>query len=421
MNWLFGSKNNNNEQNEEKKDGSEKSLRSLLTSILSTVRVGTDVLSSGISLPSWIYEPLSILQRQTEMLEYSMLLDSAAECQDTIDRMVFVAALAVSGYSGTQRYHNNFNPILGETFEFVDEKRDFKFLAEQVSHHPPISATRAIHKNWEFYQNSNPKTSFLGNAIEIDTQGRTHIYFSNSKDHFFYTNPVTRIHNLIIGKMWIEHYGELNITNLKNGDSCNVTFQKSGFFSNSSNKNIHGQIKDPEGNVVVELRGVWDEFLEATWLVDTKDSPKGKIQEVWRLPQDNFLGGEYNFSKFASSLNLMDERHENILPPTDSRLRLDRRKLEDLEYEQATRLKKVLEERQRADKKRRIESNEEWIPQWFHKIPDKDGGHIWVYCGDYWEQRELKQKGLEENTDVSNLLDGGRAKNTATDFKSYVL
>ena len=31
-----------------------------------------------------------------------------------------------------------FNPMLGETYELVTE--DFKFISEQVSHHPPVSA-----------------------------------------------------------------------------------------------------------------------------------------------------------------------------------------------------------------------------------------------------------------------------------------
>ena len=31
-----------------------------------------------------------------------------------------------------------FNPLLGETFELVG--KDYRFLAEQVSHHPPITA-----------------------------------------------------------------------------------------------------------------------------------------------------------------------------------------------------------------------------------------------------------------------------------------
>jgi hypothetical protein len=31
-----------------------------------------------------------------------------------------------------------FNPLLGETFEYVTD--DFEFISEQVSHHPPITA-----------------------------------------------------------------------------------------------------------------------------------------------------------------------------------------------------------------------------------------------------------------------------------------
>jgi len=329
----------------------------------------------------------------------------------------------VSGYSGTQRYHNNFNPILGETYEYVDEQRGYNFLAEQVSHHPPISATHANSKNWIFYQNSNPVTKFLGNAVDIDTQGRTHIYFSNTKEHYYYTNPKTRMQNLIIGKMWVEHFGDLKITNLTNGDNCTVTFPKCGFFSNSSVKQITGTISDSENKAFIELRGEWDTFLEATWIEDTKDSEKNRAEVLWRISEDNFVNdpNNYNFTKFASNLSYLDERIENILPPTDSRLRLDRRKLETLDYDTATQLKKLMEERQRADKKRRIEAGDEWIPQWFNKIPDEDGGHTWVYSGDYWDQRETKSKKLEEGVDVGELLNGGNARGTASDFKSYVL
>ena len=31
-----------------------------------------------------------------------------------------------------------FNPLLGETFEFTTDH--FRYISEQVSHHPPISA-----------------------------------------------------------------------------------------------------------------------------------------------------------------------------------------------------------------------------------------------------------------------------------------
>jgi len=102
-------------------------------------------------------------------------------------------------------------------------------------------------------------------------------------------------------------------------------------------------------------------------------------------------------------------------------LRPDRKKVELSEFDVANKMKKMLEERQRSDKKKRTSDGEDWAPQWFHKIPDEDGGHTWVYCGNYWEQRKEKIEKILEGDDMSEceLLNGGNAKNTASDFKSY--
>jgi len=320
----------------------QKSIGTLLGSILAQTRLGTDLLSSGISLPSYLYEPLTVLERQAEMLEYSYLLDKAAECKDPIDRMAYVAAFAVSGVSSTQRYHNNFNPILGETFEFVDEKNGYKFFCEQVSHHPPISATHAEKDNgsWVFYQNSNPTTSFLGNAISIDTQGKTHIYFANRKEHYFYTCPKSRLHNIIFGKMWIEHHGELKVSNLKTGDNCTVNFKKCGFFGSGVDYTLSGNIQDSDGNICVELEGRWDEYLQGTWLVETKQSEIDKTEELWRIYENNYRNDKFHFSRYAHSLIYMDDELRELLPPTDSRFRLDIISLQE-DTDQATRQKKI--------------------------------------------------------------------------------
>lgn len=89
-----------------------------------------------VSMPVSMNEPLSALQRVCEELEYSELLDQAATCSDPFDRMVRVAAFAVSSYALS--YHRAgrkpFNPILGETYECVREDKGFKFIAEQVSY-----------------------------------------------------------------------------------------------------------------------------------------------------------------------------------------------------------------------------------------------------------------------------------------------
>jgi len=87
--------------------------------------------------------------------------------------------------------------------------------------------------------------------------------------------------------------------------------------------------------------------------------------------------------------------------------------------ENRARTKKMMEERQRRDRKTREQNGEEWEPTHFHKNPEEDGGHIWVYSGDYWEQREKKLEKLREGEDVSELLNGGNSKSMACDFLSY--
>jgi len=438
MSWFISKFNSiiNNSPDEEEKNGNHTDapdedtqsnansdklqITEILGSILKTVKLGSDVLRLGISLPCTLYEPLSILQRQAEMLEYNELLDRANQCNDPIDRMVYVAAFAVSAYSGTKRFHNNFNPILGETFEYVDKRNSTKCFGEQVSHHPPISATHAENERWVLYQNSRATTKFLGNAIDINTHARTHIYFPNYKDHFYYTNPLTRVHNIVLGTMSMEHYGELHITNLKSQESCKIFFKKCSFFE-SVDTRIEGWVKNSEGETVVNFEGLWDEYMNANWLVNTDDSPAGKEESVWRLYEDNFTDDKYLLTKYALLLNELDEETKSVVPPTDSRLRLDRKSLELGNATLATKYKKMMEERQRSDKSRREEEEIEWEPVWFKEIPDEEGGHIWVYYGDYWEQRDKKLNRIKENQDTNDLLNGGRAQGTAADFKSYPL
>ena len=72
-------------------------------------------------------------------MEYDDLLTKGATEKDSHKRMLYVAAWAVSQYKCTlMRVNKPFNPILGETFEL--KTKNFLYFAEQISHHPPISA-----------------------------------------------------------------------------------------------------------------------------------------------------------------------------------------------------------------------------------------------------------------------------------------
>lgn len=81
-------------------------------------------------------EPLCGLQKASELLlEGERLFREAAQTDDPVRRLV----LAFVGQLGPlckikTRKKKPFNPMLGETFEFVSEH--FRFLGEKVQHNP---------------------------------------------------------------------------------------------------------------------------------------------------------------------------------------------------------------------------------------------------------------------------------------------
>ena len=95
--------------------------------------IGKDL--SKVSMPVVLNEPIGMLQRLCEELEYSELLDKASETEDVYERMVLVAAFAVSAYGSShfRAAHKPFNPLLGETYECVREDKVFKYISEQVT------------------------------------------------------------------------------------------------------------------------------------------------------------------------------------------------------------------------------------------------------------------------------------------------
>ncbi|KAK9991514.1 hypothetical protein SO802_026499, partial [Lithocarpus litseifolius] len=70
-----------------------------------------------VTLPVLIFEPMTMLQKMAELMEYSYLLDRADECEDPYMPLVYASTWAISVYFAYQRTWKPFNPILGETYE----------------------------------------------------------------------------------------------------------------------------------------------------------------------------------------------------------------------------------------------------------------------------------------------------------------
>ena len=111
--------------------------------------IGADVMSV-FSVPVFIMEPMSTLQKMAEILQYQHLLDEAADEEDEDVRLALVTAYAVSVYSTMERTKKPFNPILGETYELKLDDGKSTAIYEQVSHHPPIGAGHANTEKWTY-------------------------------------------------------------------------------------------------------------------------------------------------------------------------------------------------------------------------------------------------------------------------------
>eukprot|EP00246_Nothoceros_aenigmaticus_P017172 TRINITY_DN820_c0_g1_i3.p1 TRINITY_DN820_c0_g1~~TRINITY_DN820_c0_g1_i3.p1 ORF type:complete len:313 (+),score=42.93 TRINITY_DN820_c0_g1_i3:393-1331(+) len=152
--------------------------------------IGSDV-TSMVTLPVLIFEPMTMLQKMAELMEYSDLLNKADECEDPHMRLVYAASWAVSVYFGYQRTWKPFNPILGETYEMVNEN-GVSFISEQVSHHPPMSSAHAENSHFTYDVTSKLKTKFLGNSLDIYPLGRTRVVLKKSGEVLDLVPPPTK-------------------------------------------------------------------------------------------------------------------------------------------------------------------------------------------------------------------------------------
>ncbi|KAL7385146.1 hypothetical protein ABVT39_016562 [Epinephelus coioides] len=343
--------------------------------------IGKDL--SKVSMPVELNEPLNTLQRMCEELEYSELLDKAAETEDPFERMVLVAAFAVSGYSSTYYRAGSkpFNPLLGESYECIREDKGFCFFSEQVSHHPPISACHCESKNFTFWQDVRWKNKFWGKSMEILPIGTVNLMIPRFGDHYEWNKVTTCVHNILSGRRWIEHYGEITIRNTKSSAClCKLTFVKGNYWSSNVNE-VQGFVMDQEGKVIHRLFGKWHEGLYCGV------PPSAKC--VWRpgsMPTDYEL--YYGFTRFAIELNELCPELKDALPRTDARFRPDQRHLEEGNLEMASLEKQRIEELQRVRRKWNEENNIKLEPRFFKKVVDANHRERWVSNNMYWELRK---------------------------------
>ncbi|CAI5998198.1 unnamed protein product [Closterium sp. NIES-65] len=371
--------------------------------------VGKDM--SKICLPVYFNEPISTLQKCCEEMEYSWLLDRAAEYGrrgEHLMRALHVAAFAMSAYaaSAEHRVQKPFNPLIGETYEADFPDKGFRFISEKVVHHPPIVAAHCEGRGWRFWGDCNIRIRFWGPSMQLEPLGVLSVAFDDG-EVFEWNKVTTGIYNLIIGKLYIDHYGTMRI-NSNRGISVRLKLKERSFFDRDTHQ-VRGYAVGEKGEKLATLVGRWDESLHYV-PGDLSHKEHGKAAKddqhlmahahlLWRKSPPSPFPCKYTFTPYCITLNEITPDLKGVLPPTDSRLRPDQRALEEGYFDRANEEKIRLETRQRQAR----ESKEEgWQPRWFKQM----GPHnTWTYVGGYWEQRAAK-----DWSSIKDIFAGEEAK-----------
>lgn len=349
--------------------------------------VGKDL--SQVPMPVTMNEPISTLQKYSEMFEYCEIIENAlqANCDvDTGERILRIAAFAVSSLSSMRAKERNirkpFTPLLGETYELVREDFGIRIISEKVSHRPACYAMFVESKDWSLTFSPMPEQKFWGKNAEIITRGSAKLTIKSTGEVFLWTQPNTLLKNIIAGEKYGEPTGTLTIKSTL-GYRAVVEFAKGGMFSGRLEDLTIKAYGPHKSQLPYTVSGKWTEAL--TLKTNTTER---LIWTVGELIPNSIK--KFGFTKFAGTLNKFTEIEEGFLPPTDSRFRPDLRTYEKGNTDEAEDLKSKLEEDQRQRRKENEATKTEHEPKFF--VPDLETGE-WAYRRgekSYWNRRKTQ-------------------------------
>ncbi|MBN3282016.1 OSBL9 protein, partial [Polyodon spathula] len=340
--------------------------KSVIMHLLSQVRLGMDL--TKVVLPTFILERRSLLEMYADFFAHPDLFVSIADQTDPRDRMVQVLKWYLSAFHAGRKgsvAKKPYNPILGEIFlcywdlpsnseenavspEYLwgpapwCSKNDVSFVAEQVSHHPPISAFYAecYSKKIQFNAHIWTKSKFLGMSIGVHNIGQGCVSCLEYDEHYILTFP-NGYGRSILTVPWVELGGECTISCSQTGYSASVSFHTKPFYGGKKHR-ITAEIFPPnDKKSFCSIDGEWNGVMYAKWasgesnlFIDTKKM--STIKKKVRKLEDQL---EYE------SRSLWKDVTVNL-------------KLRDIDA--ATEAKHSLEEKQRAEARERKENEMQW-------------------------------------------------------------
>uniref|UniRef100_A0A8C7Q508 Oxysterol-binding protein n=1 Tax=Oncorhynchus mykiss TaxID=8022 RepID=A0A8C7Q508_ONCMY len=327
--------------------------KGLIWTLLKQLRPGMDL--SKVVLPTFILEPRSFLDKLSDYYYHANLLSEAAREESPYGRIKQVVRWYLSGfYKKPKGLKKPYNPILGETFRccWLHPQTDSCtfYIAEQISHHPPISAFYVCNKKDGFYISGSilAKSKFYGNSLSAILDGRARLMLLGRDEEYVITMPYAHCKGILYGTMTLELGGKITIECEKTKYVAELEFKLKPFLGGSSSVNvISGKIQQGD-ELLATVDGHWDGevFLQ---------EKSGQQEHLWNPTP------EVRSTRLKRQVVQLDQQgqfeSERLWQHVTSAI-------VDRDQNQATQEKFVLEEAQRNQAKDR--GDQPWRPRLFN-------------------------------------------------------
>lgn len=356
---------NSNNVNTEDIDEVDDQGQSILMGIISQLRPGCDL--SRITLPTFILERKSMLERITNQLQQPDILLEAHATKDYIQRFLLVVKWYLSGWHiAPKAVKKPLNPVLGEFFtafwDLPNDAGQAYYISEQTSHHPPKSSYFYMIPNKKIRVDGAciPKSRFLGNSTAAMMDGVTVLKFLDFIDEngefekYTLTQPNMYARGILFGKMRIELGDHMIIKCPNTGLSIDIEFKTKGFISGTYDA-IEGVVKNSNNESLFEISGKWNDVVyikdlinggsKKTFFDATKATPLPP--KVRPLSEQGEFESRRLWKKVTDALG---ERNHEVA--TDEKFKI--------------------EDAQRVASKKRLEDGVEFHPKLFKSVENDD-------------------------------------------------
>ncbi|XP_075862077.1 oxysterol-binding protein-related protein 10 isoform X1 [Microcebus murinus] len=381
-----------NEDKEETELGVMEDQRSIILHLISQLKLGMDL--TKVVLPTFILEKRSLLEMYADFMAHPDLLLAVTAGATPEERVLcFVEYYLTAFHEGRKGAlaKKPYNPIIGETFHCSwevpkdkvqprrtaapsppdglecsgadDSSKGYKlrFVAEQVSHHPPISCFYCECKERRLCVCAHvwTKSKFMGMSVGVSMIGEGVLRLLEHGEEYVFTLPSAYARS-ILTIPWVELGGKVNINCAKTGYSATVIFHTKPFYGGKVHR-VTAEVKhNPTNTIVCKAHGEWNGTLEFTY-----NNGETKVIDTTTLPV------------YPKRIRPLDKQgpmeSRNLWREVTRYLRLG-------DIDSATEQKRRLEEKQRVEERKRENLRTPWKPKYFTQ--EGDG---WVYFNPLWK------------------------------------